>query len=150
MSTQDVITILLALALGPGIVVGVAALLAWFGGWRRLAETYPAVPAADDATRTVGSLSMGGAACYNNAVTYRLDDEHQHLRMVPILPFHPPMSIPTVAIRSIEPGRRKKWSRVVTDERTMELPTRAVQREIDTRAALEASSGQPATLDAPA
>ena len=142
---HDIIAIILIVGWMVGLVAVVSAVLAKLGGWRRYAAMYPPVEPADDAKRMIGSLSMGGAARYNNAIIFRIDDDHLHMKMMPILPFHPRMSIPTVAIESIEPHYWKGWSKVTIPGKTMVMPTRIVQREIDARELLE----QAGDLEAP-
>lgn len=145
MSTQDLLILCLILGWAVLFTTGLSITLAHFGGWRKLARTYPPVEPASNSTRMLGSLSMGGAARYNNAVFFRLDESYLHMRMIPILPFHPRMSIPLVAIESIEPHFMKGWSKVLVNNpqsgnKLMVMPTRILKREITTRDALAAEN----------
>lgn len=145
MSSQDVLILCLILVWAVLFTAGLSITLAHFGGWRRLAKVYPPTEPASDSTRMLGSLSMGGAARYNNAVFYRLDEDHLHMRMIPILPMHPRMSIPLVAIERIEPHFMRGWSKVYVDNqegstKLMVMPTRIIQREIETRESLATES----------
>ncbi len=73
----------------------VLTLVAWLGGWRRLAAAYPGRPQAEGGVWRFRSLRLGGWTRYNNAVTLGGDREGLHLTM----PWffgggHPPIFIP--------------------------------------------------------
>jgi hypothetical protein len=73
----------------------VLTLVAWLGGWRRLAERFPASTVPAGPMLTWQSIRLGFWTGYNNCVTIRTTPDGLYLAVIALArPGHPPLFIP--------------------------------------------------------
>ena len=101
-----IVAFLIAFPLMWSLVVGLTAV---FGGWRKLARTYPAQPAKTAEWRTGCTGRMGGffsLGYYKSTLSIGKDETHLHLKpMILFSMFHPQISIPLGDITREGSGR---------------------------------------------
>ncbi len=92
---------LLLLPLILGVVwCGTMRLLAWSGGWSRLAAAFPGQASARGARIFHRWIGVGWVD-YNGCVNYTADEGGLHIALWPIFNFaHPPLYIPWTAMRA--------------------------------------------------
>lgn len=94
-----------ALVFPPVLIVG----LGRVGGWKRLAEAYPALGPRPRALTVFGYAVFARWVGYNGGLIVAVDAEALHLALWPVLSWlgHPPIRIPWREFSRIE--RRPRW-----------------------------------------
>jgi len=131
------VLITIVLAASVGSVVLVMYLMQHFSGWSRLARAFPARPPAPDARGGLSSIGFYSWCNYNNCILWKSDAEHLHLSILPPFSwmYHPPMSIPWVAVEIID--AKGRWPKVRVMDTPIRLPRGMIERELQLRAELE-------------
>lgn len=90
-----------------GLWVGLFGLVAWWGGWRALAEAYPAGPPAPGARFRLRSAQLRAGCNYNNCITFVASPAGLRLSLpFPFSVGHPPIFLPWNEIRA---HRGRSW-----------------------------------------
>jgi hypothetical protein len=139
---QTAFMLLLVLGVSIGSVMLVMYIMQRVSGWSRLAGEFPAQPPAQGARGGLTSVGFHCLCNYNNCVRWRADEDYLHLSLMP--PFgwfyHPPISIPWVAVEIVDPRGRWGAAKIRVLDIPIRVPKKMIEREVELRAALEAAT----------
>ena len=109
-----------------------------FLGWYDLARHFPRQKPGDGAAHGNTSITLPPFGQYKHVILYSMDDDHLHLRTLPIFFFHRAMSIPWAEIEVIGPHPTDPGN-VITRirDRDVVLAQRLLTPELQVREAMD-------------